>query len=166
MTSRPIPGFSNYVAYPSGVIQRTSDSYVFKSATRYKAIEITDNTGVTAFVPISRLVCLAFHGLPPHEKAICTFRDGNPGNCRATNLYWSTHSAITNRAIKSGRITPRIGASNKSSTLTANDVRDIRRAYTSKHGQMTAIARAYGVSIQTIFCIVHNKTWRHVKVPA
>lgn len=46
--------------------------------------------------------------------------------------------------------------------LTASQVLEIRRRYTGKRGELTALAREYGVHIFTITCVVRRRTWQHL----
>ena len=46
--------------------------------------------------------------------------------------------------------------------LVERQVLDIRSQFTATAGQMTSLAREFGVSISTIWRIVHNKNWRHL----
>lgn len=39
---------------------------------------------------VHRLVCMAFHGMPPHPSMQVRHLDGNPNNNAATNLAWGT----------------------------------------------------------------------------
>ena len=43
---------------------------------------------------VDRIVCLAFHGPPPHPKAHVVHIDGNHWNDKAKNLQWQTESTI------------------------------------------------------------------------
>lgn len=54
------------------------------------------------------------------------------------------------------------GEFNGAAILDANKVRLIRAHYTGKHGQMTALAKEFGVTRGAIECVVHGKTWKHV----
>ena len=46
---------------------------------------------------VSRLVCEAFNGAPPHDRPYCLHDDGNPSNNRAKNLYWGTQKESLNK---------------------------------------------------------------------
>lgn len=64
-------------------------------------------------------------------------------------------------AIERGQI-PR-GETNGMSKLTEEIVREIRLDYTPyKRGELTRLAKKYGVTLQNIDQIVRGKTWRHV----
>lgn len=54
------------------------------------------------------------------------------------------------------------GEANGAAILDENKVRMIRAHYTGKHGQMTALAKEFGVTRGAIECVVHGKTWKHV----
>jgi hypothetical protein len=46
--------------------------------------------------------------------------------------------------------------------LRAHDVIEIRRAWNAKENNQKQLSRKFGVYPQTVWFIVHNKTWRHV----
>lgn len=116
---RPIPGYPNYEASSDGEIRpvkpryRVSPVELFLAELVGEKIErrgekiapwietrhrrdaervalVVDGKKHREFV--HRLVCLAFHGVPPPELTDCCHRDHNSLNNRACNLKWGTHS--------------------------------------------------------------------------
>ena len=55
------------------------------------------------------------------------------------------------------------GERNKRAVLNDEKVREIRRRYTGKYGELTQMGREYGVTPQMIYSIVNNKNWTHVR---
>ena len=55
------------------------------------------------------------------------------------------------------------GEKHPNAQLTEAQVRAIRRLHNEKFWKITCIATAYKVSHSTIYDIVHNITWIHVK---
>jgi len=47
----------------------------------------------------------------------------------------------------------------KNTVLTADDVRQIRRAYTGQYGELRRLAKQYKVNAMSIFRIVHGQSW-------
>lgn len=45
---------------------------------------------------VARLVCEAFHGAPPFERAVCMHMDENSRNNAPTNLKWGTQKENLN----------------------------------------------------------------------
>lgn len=60
-----------------------------KNAKGYLSVSLShENKKVTKHV--HRLVCMAFHGMPPFPTAQVRHLDGVPTNCRPDNLRWGT----------------------------------------------------------------------------
>jgi hypothetical protein len=45
---------------------------------------------------VARLVCEAFHGVPPSDATVCMHMDENSANNRASNLAWGTQAQNLN----------------------------------------------------------------------
>lgn len=54
------------------------------------------------------------------------------------------------------------GSAHYCAKLTEQDVRDIRQAHAGAQTSVTALARRYGVAIQTVSRLIHRATWKHV----
>lgn len=54
------------------------------------------------------------------------------------------------------------GEGHHSAILTEKDVIEARSEYTGKYGQITALARRYGVTVQTMEGALKGKSWRHI----
>lgn len=52
--------------------------------------------GLRKTFKVARLVCEAFHGLPPFPRAVVMHVDDNPGNNRPENLRWATQKENLN----------------------------------------------------------------------
>ena len=52
--------------------------------------------GMNKTFKIARLVCDAFHGLPPEGRNVCMHIDDDPGNNRPENLRWGTQKENMN----------------------------------------------------------------------
>lgn len=128
-----------------------------KTQGRYKSVTLCkDNTRRT--VTVHRLVACAFLYNDTSTDVI-NHKDGNTLNNNVTNLEYCTqshnvsHSYILGNAIQ-------LGSKNANSSLTENDVIQIRnllKSYTCKE-----IATQYNVSYYTISDIKRNRTWKHV----
>lgn len=114
-----IPGFDRYEASDDGRIRPVQPRYKVSAIEFWLAElvgEVLERRGqvlepwiverhrrraayVTLFVHgtkskqlVHRLVCLAFHGLPPEGHDDCAHIDHDSLNNRASNLKWSTHA--------------------------------------------------------------------------
>src|SRR6266536_5457423 len=52
---------------------------------------------------VARLVCEAFHGLPPTPQHVAMFIDGDSLNCRADNVRWATRTEVAQTTVARGR---------------------------------------------------------------
>jgi len=111
--------------------------------------------GVVTRFQVHRLVLEAFTGPCPAGLETCHW-DGDHTNNRINNLRWGTRSSNRDDARRHGTLP--IGESSKKSTLTEQDVRDIRASIDSSR----KTAEKYGVSQVTITHIRTRRTWKHV----
>jgi hypothetical protein len=56
-----------------------------------------------------------------------------------------------------------VGSDHHFSKLTCSAVLQIKAEYTGKYGDLTRLAKRFGVSLTAIKCVANNKTWRHVQ---
>ena len=133
----------------------------------YKGYEIANFhsliTGGTKSYRVHRLVALAF---VPNTNGYLDVNhlDGDKLNNYATNLEWCNDSINTKHAFDMGLATPLKGRNNPNSKLTDDIVLSIRKEYSDKyyHGVLKDMADKHGVTINTVFAIVHRKKWRHI----
>lgn len=136
--------------------------------------------GVLRFSLQGRRKTVATHRLsyqiacgPPSQQVL--HHCDNPPCCRPTHLFDgsqkdnradSAQKERTATGDKNGsRLYPeklKRGESHALTTLTANDVREIRRYYLTGVATLKRIAGEYKVSLGTVHNIVHRKTWGHV----
>lgn len=55
------------------------------------------------------------------------------------------------------------GSEHSMTSLTEDDVREIRRLYDSKEMRTPALGRKYGLTRQAAWMIVNRRTWKHVQ---
>ncbi len=179
---RAIRGFPDYAVSSEGRIKRIvegSKGHLPKVLRPY-----ANNQGylcITIFAAskphrklISRIVCEAWHGLPPTPEHHAAHGDGDPSNNRPGNLRWATR--LENEADKDihgtravgarhGRYTkpernPR-GSNHGLSKLTERDVLEIRAA-PKVNGSGVRLAAEYGVTPGAICMIRSRKNWSHI----
>jgi len=54
------------------------------------------------------------------------------------------------------------GENNSRAILNDEKVREIRRRYTGRYGELTRMGKEFGVTAQMIYSIVNRKSWKHV----
>lgn len=86
-------------------------------------------------------------------------RCDNPPCVRPSHLYLGTTLDNTRDMFARGRASLRHGEHNGKARLTWIAVRRIRRVYSGKYGELTDLARYYGVDACTIGDIVAGRTW-------
>jgi len=123
-------------------------------------------------VRVNRVVCAAFHGLPPSPDCHAAHNDGNRLNNCSSNLRWAT--GVENAADKVAHGTDTSGDRHWSrrkpecrprgighGRARLND--DAVRAIRSDNRSQRAIAKYHGVSQRTIWMIKDNMIWSHVE---
>lgn len=120
---------------------------------------------------VHRLVCEAFHGLPPYGYQAC-HNDGNRHNNTPENLRWASPSE--NNLDKRRHGTLRVGAAHHANTrpacmprgeahgnakLSAKSIAAIR----ADHRSQRVIADDYGVSQSLISMVKTKAIWAHIE---
>ena len=93
---------------------------------------------------VHHLLATAFLGPRPKDQVVRHI-DGNPKNCKLSNLAYGTYARLRGEEIKSSK-------------LNVQAVIDIRASSASQ----SQLAREYGVHQVTISRILCRKTWAHV----
>lgn len=94
-------------------------------------------------------------------------RCDRPQCVRPTHLFLGTARDNTEDMDSKGRRVTgerRRGSDNHSARLTEVDVRAIRQAFSGRYGQVTELARQYGVTQPAMRAVVLGQTWKHVLV--
>lgn len=109
---------------------------------------------------VHRIVLTAFVGPCPDGMEACHYPDRNPANCHLANLRWDTHKANMRDMVEHGNSIR--GERHPQSFLTENDVREIRKLYSTGAFIQRDLAERFGVHVQTIFSITSRLTWSHL----
>jgi hypothetical protein len=109
-----------------------------------------ENKKVT--MSVHRLVCMAFHGLPPSKSAETRHRDGNPENNTPGNLCWGT--AAENWHDKRIHGTSTVGERHPAAKFTDLEREHIRWAISKGLCSQRQAALALGVAQSSIQGIV------------
>jgi NUMOD4 motif/HNH endonuclease len=108
---------------------------------------------------VHRLVLEAFAG-PCPDGQLCCHGPGGPQDNRLVNLRWGTPGSNAADKYRDGTILT--GARNHQSKLNEQSVREIRTRRAAGQS-MQSIADAHGVTLVTIWQVIHGVTWRHIE---
>jgi len=98
-----------------------------------------------------------------HENPgdLCVLHDcDNPPCVNPLHLFLGTHQDNRDDCCSKGRHNR--GEKQGISKLAEEKVRWIRKLYAGRHGTQQEIGALFGVSPNTIGCVVRRKTWAHV----
>lgn len=105
----------------------------------------------------SRWMCILAHGDPIPASLVAAHSCGNPSCVNPGHLRWATNYENSQDTIRHGR-TP-YGERSRKTTLTAQDVADIRSA----PPEIEILCERYSVSRGCISKIRHGSRWAHTK---
>jgi hypothetical protein len=163
---RTLPWLPGYEISESGDVRHTTRKatrpvgYVLKGCIQndgYRIYKIPVG-GTKRILKAHRLACEAFHGPSPNVlKREVAHNDGNPGNNHFTNLRWAGRRENDRDRVRHG--TDPKGDRNGNARFTWDQVRAIRARFTGRWGEITAIAREYGVSVSAIAQMRDGRHW-------
>jgi hypothetical protein len=85
----------------------------------------------------------------------------NPSCVNPSHLSLGTHQDNMDDMAEKGRTRHPVGISHHRTTITEDDVREIRRLVATGHTQ-TRVAGLYGLAPVTVWSITSRRTWHHV----
>jgi hypothetical protein len=115
--------------------------------------------GVQKTVKLHRIVAIAF--IPNFDSLPeVNHKDGNKHNNTVDNLEWSSHQDNITHAVETELRDGR-GERNVNAKLTGEDVAYIRKNYTPRHKEFSAVALSnkFGVSATMIHNIMKGRNW-------
>ncbi len=152
----PLPngGFRLYTPKPSfGVVSRAKKG----AAHSYRMVMVW-RSGESRQTPrkVHQLVCEAFHGEKPFDRAVVIHLDEDAHNNRPENLKWGTQKENLNM--------PKVieGKRQRARRLSNDDVLRIREARKSG-GTLEKIGRNFSISMQSVHDIASGKTYSEVR---
>lgn len=111
-------------------------------------------------VCVHRLVCAAFHGLPPSPAHNVAHFDNDRTNNHYANLRWATQAE--NIADKHRHGTRQIGERHGCAKLKADQVLEIRHLVAIGADTKAGIGRKFGVNRSTVYLIAARRKWQHI----
>jgi hypothetical protein len=173
MIWRQIPEWDRYEVSDAGIV-RSRDMLVgakgaskavrkgrvlaqAKTSRGYLVVTLTRGCARQQF-SVHRLVALAFHGPPPHDKTHVLHSDGDPTNNSAFNLRWGSPADNHVDTERHGR--RRRGETHPQAKLSEMAARDIKRSQT-KAG---VLAAQYGVTREHVWAVRRGRVWAHVLI--
>ena len=148
---RPVPGYEGSYSVSSAGRVRSEDRVITERTTgirkrlRGRVRKLTMHKGyphlklsmpgTLAWVPVHRLVALAFLGAPPTQRHEVAHDDGNRANCSLGNLRWDTRTGNMRDKVRHG--THNRGEAHPNCRLTAEEIAQIR-ASTASHAETAA----------------------------
>lgn len=166
---RPVEGWLNYEISNRGRVRRspsaprtpgTHPGRLLKPwphfKDRYPVVGLW-GSGKQQFIPVHRLVAVAFLGPPPTPNHQVAHWDGDRGHCHVSNLRWATIPENTEDRMRHG--TTARGTKSPWSILDESDVRMVRRLHQEGATQISLAIRLK-VSKSLIGAIVRREAWR------
>lgn len=158
---KQIPGFENCEASSLGRIRiknkiRKPWVRIRRGRMKYFGIKIKNKN-----LLVSRLIAMAFHGLPPKNKPECMHIDNNPSNNMPTNLRWGDR--CENMAMDRGNNHAHIGEKNPRAKLSAKDVEEIRIAFENRknfHWGQKHFCKKFGIREAQCQRIINRRNWK------
>ena len=132
-----------------------------QSINGYLRVDLYNENGRKHFL-IHRLVAIAYIDNPLNRE-IVNHKDGNKENNHKNNLEWCTSSENSKHAI-TNKLSENYGSGVHSAKLTDVDVIAIRLELSNNEyrGQLSALAKKYGVHRSNISNIKRGHTWKHL----
>ena len=169
---RQVPGFGGkYVAGSDGHIYCFSDARV--NANKPRPFQVSETLGSKGYPfvatitngkrksqSVHRLICKAFHGIPPSPTHVVRHLDGDKTNNDPSNLRWGTKAE--NEADKRRHGCVARGETHGKAKLTDEAVRIIRASIPFGLWNTDDAAKVFGVDPSTILRIARKKDWKHV----
>lgn len=151
-----VPDFQNYLISDEGKIWTKNRNRFLKPGLRggkYSFVVLCRDSKIY-YKSVHRLVLEVFVGKCPDGQE-CRHLDGNSQNNSLDNLRWGTHSENIQDTIKHNTVYTK---------WTQEQVMEIKRRYKTGKYSMHGIAKDMNIPSSTVWYILTEKMWKHVKV--
>lgn len=159
---RSLPWLHGYEVSESGLVRATVDHWT--SPKRGDLVTGSTSQGYLRYklgqraYLAHRLVCEAWHGPAPRAGMHVAHGDGSRDNNHYSNLRWATPKE--NCADRNLHGTAPTGERNPKSKLTWEAVRSIRASLSGEPGEVSRLARQYGLSYPAMAAVCEGRNWR------
>lgn len=159
-----IPYYERYEINKRGDVRNTKTRKILKHTpmpkTFYPTVCLKNERGYNR-VYVHRLLALTFIDNPdPLSYNHVGFKDVDSKSIDLSNLYWTDRYGIAAGRLKRDRYAR--GSKHPMTSLTEEEVKQIREIYQSGRLNQTELAKKYKVDPSAIYFIVNNITWKHV----
>lgn len=158
---KPIPRLPGFEASSLGEIKGPDG--------KIRKVNYSHSSGYPFFIisfPVHRLICEAFHGLPPFQGAqVLHGPDHSKKNFKPDNLRWGTSQENSDDCITAGRANPPKGESHGRAVLNLEHVKEARRRYDQGESAKVIwreLAQAFDITYQAYYKMLTRKTWKEV----
>jgi hypothetical protein len=109
---------------------------------------------------VHRMVCSAFHGMPPTPLHEVRHLDGDPSNNAPGNLAWGTHAENMRDMVRHGRGTQ--GERHGNALLDDEIVLAVRADWATGKWTQADLCYIHDLGATAVWGIVHGYTWKHL----
>jgi len=156
----------SYDVSSHGRVRRKETGRILRPWIAAKSYHYVDLRGVNCRrkVGVHVLVAEAFHGPKPSPRHEVAHWDGLGTHNLIGNIRWATRAENVEDQRRHGTLHPPVfrGASHPRAKLRDQDVRNIRSVYSGRRGELTELAKFYGVSSRTVARAATGRMWRHL----
>lgn len=133
----------------------------YKNAAGYGVLFFGHINGVKKTWLAHRISYFLFNGKFSEELNVCHHCD-IPACVNPKHLFLGTDQDNCDDMYKKNRQNPPKGERNRHAKLTVKQVKEIRKSYQGKFGEMAKLSRKYKVSVNQISWIIKKKVWREI----
>ena len=151
---RMVDNYTKKTLFKGGIRKESLDSYGY---VKYNMSKDSVTKGMLAH----RIVALAFIPNPEKRPQINHINAVKTDN-RVENLEWCTPMENIHHSMEMGLQKKRSGEEIHFAILTEKEVIEIRSKYKPRKYTFKRLGIEYGVSYQTIQCIIHKRSWKHI----
>jgi hypothetical protein len=152
---KSILGYPKYEVSNMGNVRRNNKQLNLFIVKGYLSFNVIEEGKRRKSMRVHREVAKAFLG--NHPDMIVRHIDGNPLNCKLSNIAWGTHRDNEEDKINHGKSL--MGSNNHRAKITEKD------AIFIKQSEMTAkeLTKKFNIGYRSIWAIKTGRTWKHLR---